>query len=288
MYRLFYNNLGQLDAIASPSGASLLFNPQTKTFDEAHPLTVELRAWEQENGALDLSDREPEPQFEVIAYRLNQLLSSDREPDCDRFPADINYNTGLLIGLTTKTIDYFGLRVAQVFYQSIDPETLDLIEPVPIVFERYKYSWDLNTGLPVGRVKEIYFYKEDSTLSEQFKLLPKEFYNVSDRAAITTYRRQTILAWLIARATELGLGQQVKAYFADYKDQTDKYVLYGDRTIIETVETATEPWFDLDTTTAMGTVRQAIVLCFSKALEPTGNNEVDEFLRTSNNATTPA
>lgn len=61
MYKFFYTNQGVLDAIASPSGASLPFNSQTKTFDESHPLTVELRAWEQKNGALDLSDRAPEP-----------------------------------------------------------------------------------------------------------------------------------------------------------------------------------------------------------------------------------
>jgi hypothetical protein len=62
MYKIFHNNLGKPDAINRLSdGASLPFNSATKTFDESHPLTVELRAWEAIHGALDLSDRPPEP-----------------------------------------------------------------------------------------------------------------------------------------------------------------------------------------------------------------------------------
>lgn len=280
MYTIYRNNLGQVDAINIQStGESLTFDPLTKTLDETDPLTIALRSWEQENGKLDLSDRaEAEPEPEIIGYKLNKLLSSDRNINCDRFPTDINYNTDPVIGLTTKTIDYFGLRVAQIFYQSVDPDTRELILAIPVVFERYKYTWDEKTKLPLGRVKEIYFYKDDDALSEEFKLLPKEFYNVSDRADITTRRRQTILAWLIARATELGLGAQVKDYFAIYKDQTDKYVLYGDPQILATVQSSPQPWLDLDTTTSLGTVRNAIAVCFTKALEPTGNNEVDKFL----------
>ncbi len=273
MYRIFYNQLGQVSAINRiPDGASIPWK------NESDPLTIELIEWEKENGKLDLSDREPEPVPEIIGYRINNLLPSDRSVQGDRFPEDIDFNTGLTIGLTTETVDYFGLRVAQIFYQSVDPETHELISPIKIVYERYKYTWDEKNKLPLGRVKEIHFYKEDGSLSEQFKLLPKEFYNVSDRAEITTRRRQTILAWLIARATELGLGKQVKNYFSHYKDLTDKYLLYGDTGILATVENSTEPWFDLDTTTVMGTVRESIIMCFSKALEATPNVEVDNFL----------
>jgi hypothetical protein len=274
------NDLGQVDAIARrPDGASVVWNSERGFYDPEDPVTIDFFEWQKENGDLDLSDRPPEPVPEVSGYRINKLLPGDRFEYYDRFPADINYNTDLRIGLTTKTIDYFGLRVAQVFFQSIHPETKELIPAIPVVFERYKYSWDEKNKLPLGRVKEIYFYKEDNTLSEEFKLLPKEFYNVSDRADITTRRRQTILAWLIARATELGLGKQVKDYFAQYKDLTDKYILYGDCQILKTVKSSTETWLDLDTTTAMGTIRSAIAVCFTKALEPTGNTEVDKFLQ---------
>lgn len=57
MYIVYRNNLGQVDAVNRASdGASLPYNPQTKEFDELDPMVVELRSWEQENGALDLSD----------------------------------------------------------------------------------------------------------------------------------------------------------------------------------------------------------------------------------------
>ncbi|MGL5876232.1 MAG: hypothetical protein ACRC2V_00360 [Xenococcaceae cyanobacterium] len=281
MFETVHNALGRLESIyVTQDGIKfpLSFNPVDKTFDESHPRTIALREWEKENGSLDLSDRLPEPVPEIIGYRINKLLPSDRNISSDRFPADINYNTDLIFGLTTKTIDYFGLRVAQIFYQSVDPDTKELIPAIPVVFERYKYTWDAHTKLPLGRVKEIYFYQSDGELSEEFKLLPKEFYNVSDRANITYYRRQTILAWLIARATELGLGKQVKDYFAVYKDQTDKYILYGDCQILKTVKDSTEAWLDLDTTTQLGTVRNAIAVCFTRALEATSNAEVDQFL----------
>lgn len=280
-YEILYDQQGEVSAIyRQPGGADLPYFQATKTFDEAHPLTIALREWETENDALDLSDLPIEPEPEIIGYRVNNLLPGDRPlVSGDRFPSDINYNTDLVIGLTTKTIDYFGLRVAQVFYQSIHVETLELILAVPVVFERYKYTWDANSKLPLGRVKEIYFYKEDNSLSEEFKMLPKEFYNVSDRADITTKRRQTILAWLIARATELGLGSKVKDYFASYKDQTDKFVLYGDIQILKTVKSSTETWLDLDTTTSLGTIRNAINICFTKSLEPTPDAEIDQFLR---------
>jgi hypothetical protein len=283
MYDLIYDRLGRLDSIYTTTTDDLIkiplpFNSVNKTLDEDDRLTIALRTWEKENGALDLSDRKPELVPEIIGYRINNLLPSDRNIQSDRFPEDINFNTELTIGLTTKTIDYFGLRVAQVFYQSVDFETKASIPSIPVVFERYKYTWDAKTKLPLGRVKEIYFYLDNGNLSEQFKLLPKEFYNVSDRADITTRRRQTILAWLIARATELGLGAKVKNYFAQYKDQTDKYVLYGDCEILKTVQTSTQTWLDLDTTTSLGTIRNAITACFTKALESTSNTEVDKFL----------
>lgn len=278
------NNLGEVDQIIRrPDGASVLFYSATREFDETNPVTKSFREWEALNGALDLSTRPVEPLPEVIGYRVNKLLPSDRYTESDRFPSDINFNTDLLVGLTTKTIDYFGLRVAQVYYLSVDPQTKEVITSTPIVFERYRYTWDAKNKLPLARVKEIYFYKEDGSLSEEFKLLPKEFPNISDRADISAKRRQTVLAWLIARATELGLGKQVKDYFAVYKDQTDKYVLYGDCQILKTVAASTETWLDLDTTTQLGTVRNAITVCFTKALEPTGDAEVGAFLKNAIN-----
>ena len=64
-YRIFRDNYGVVNAVNRIwDGASLAYNWQTKEFDETDPLTIELRQWEQENGALDLSDFPPDPQPE--------------------------------------------------------------------------------------------------------------------------------------------------------------------------------------------------------------------------------
>jgi hypothetical protein len=280
-YLIFRNNLGQVDSVNRIfDGASLPFNYQNKTFDESDPLVIELRQWESQNGALDLGDIPPEPEPELIAYRINCLLPVDKNINLDRFPSDINYNTDLVVGLSTLTIDYFGLRVAQIYTLILDIETLEkLNEPTPIVFERYFYDWNKDTLLPNGRTKHIYFYQTNGELSTEFKVLPKEFYNTSDKEDITYRRRQTIVSWLIARSKELGLGNALEGFFAEFKDECDRYIYYGDQAIINLSINSKLPWLDADTGTAMGTVRNTLATCFNKAKEPTPNEEVDAFLR---------
>lgn len=283
-YTKYYNLDGLLVRInENESGLPLDFDPNTKTFNEAHFLTINLRNKEAELGEqLDLSDRDPNPKKPKKKIRLNSLQSSDRLIIEDRFPEDINYNTGLAIGLTTETIDYFGLRVAQIYYQTLSAETLEpLATPIKQVFERYKYNWDAATKTPLARVKEIQFYQEDGVLTEQKKILPKTFYNVSDRADITKRRRSTIVDWLVARANELGLATETKDYFSLYKLETDNYTLYGDPDILTIVENSTETFLNVDTQTEMGTMRQAILLCLTKALEATPDAEIEQFLTTN-------
>lgn len=76
MYRFFYNNEGKLDAINQEDGASLPYNPQTKTFDESHPLTQKLREWETTNGTIDLKDLPIEspvlatPNWEIFRFYI--------------------------------------------------------------------------------------------------------------------------------------------------------------------------------------------------------------------------
>jgi hypothetical protein len=277
MFVISRNSLGQIDAINRISdGASINYNSETKEFGDDE-ITQNFLAIAKENN-IDLLDIKPEPEPEIITFRINHLLPSDRFYPLNRFPFDIDYNTGLIFGLTTKTIDYFGLRVAQVFYQSLD---LDFqgIEPIPIVFERYKYQWDDKTKYPTGRVKEIYFYQSDGQLSQEFKILPKEFYNISDRADICNKRRESIVGWLIARSIELGLGDALKGFFANYKDECDKYILYGDNKILGLVANSKEGWLNIDTKTPFKTVRNTIIFCLGKALEATPSQEIDDFLK---------
>ncbi len=58
MYKLFYNQFGEVDAInRTTDGATIPWNNQTQAFDEEHPLVIELRQWEAENEPLDLSNQ---------------------------------------------------------------------------------------------------------------------------------------------------------------------------------------------------------------------------------------
>lgn len=271
-YKAYYDTNGDFFSLHNLDGYQIPLD------DPDHELTIAFRAKEAELEPFDFSPIPATPSVNLPVIRLNNLVQTDRLLSLSRFPGDVNYNTGLSIGLSTETIDYFGLRVAQVFYQTIDTENYEPITPIPIVYERYRYNWDNNTKLPLSRIKEIQFYLEDGNLTTEKKLLPKEFPNTSDRANITYQRRKTILNWLIARSKELGLGTALEGFFANYKDQCDRYVLYSDVQLLSLIENATEPWLDIDSTTVMGTVRQACLLCFSKALEATTNEEVDSYL----------
>jgi hypothetical protein len=282
VYKIFRSDRGKVEAIYHQDGRQMLFDPSTQIFVEDHPWTIELRDWEQDNGELDLSDLNLTP-VELNNYRLNFLVEPDRNIPLFRYPGDINYGTDLMLGLSTERLDYFGLRVANILYQTLDTVTLKpLPKPIPVVLEKYLYFWDKATNLPISRIKEIRFYFDDGTLDSRKKLLPKEFYNTSDRADICNKRRESIVAWLIARSVELGLGDALKGFFANYKDECDKYILYGDRSIVSLVNSSTEPWMEADTTTQMGTVRNAIAFCFDKALEATPDKEIEAFLRITN------
>jgi hypothetical protein len=64
MFEQIYDSLGKLESIYTTENGiqvPLVFDSKTKTFDESDRLTILLREWEKENGALDLSDRSPDP-----------------------------------------------------------------------------------------------------------------------------------------------------------------------------------------------------------------------------------
>ena len=73
-YLISRDQLGQAIAINRQSdGASLLFDPDNKTFVEDHFLTKELREWETKNGLLDLSDVPPDLELTKLIH-INQVI----------------------------------------------------------------------------------------------------------------------------------------------------------------------------------------------------------------------
>lgn len=60
-YQVFRNGIGQVDAVNRlPDGATV------PIADRTDPLTIELRAWETINGALDLSDHLVGPDVQIV------------------------------------------------------------------------------------------------------------------------------------------------------------------------------------------------------------------------------
>lgn len=69
-YVVFRDNRGVVDAVNRESdGASLPYYPETKTFDEEHPLVIEMREWLADGNILDLSDRSP-PTLSLATAKL--------------------------------------------------------------------------------------------------------------------------------------------------------------------------------------------------------------------------
>lgn len=134
MYRVFRTSLGVVDAINRLSdGSSLPYNAQSKTFNESHPLTIELRQWEQDRGTpLDLSDHPPDvvPPPEP---NWSELLNNIRDSGLiTRFYASAKENLGanasftLLINCLVGLYDVASLELAltdlQVYIQPVFSE----------------------------------------------------------------------------------------------------------------------------------------------------------------------
>lgn len=90
-YKIFRNSEGKVDALNRElDGATVPF------WDETHELTIELRQWEAENGALDLNDTQPDPtplvksinwdQIAIQLYRSNLYRVSLREATAGASP----------------------------------------------------------------------------------------------------------------------------------------------------------------------------------------------------------
>lgn len=122
------NSLGQVDSVVRrPDGASVLFDFQTKTFDELDNLTKQLRDWEIENGELDLSDIPPlPPPLELV-----------RQQAIDRITQETIYRQEALVaGYASAERDTWDMKIAQakLFLETNDFDKADILESEAIAF----------------------------------------------------------------------------------------------------------------------------------------------------------
>lgn len=81
-YKLFYDKSGKLTSIYDEFGRQLVFDPESKTFEESDPLTKTLGLREAEAGQqLDISDRPVEPPdlAEAIAQKQAEIIEAAYE-----------------------------------------------------------------------------------------------------------------------------------------------------------------------------------------------------------------
>ena len=225
----------------------------------------------------------PDLRINHLRYENDPIYIAE---DWGAFPGSLDYKTGLRVGLEYEIIDYFGLRVGKIFSQTLDADTYEEITPEKVVFESYEYIWDAINNLPIRRLKHIKYYDADGTLysEEPPKPMPKSYASATAREEVLTKARTSQVNWLIGRSLELGLidpndGEGLaKKFFLQYDREVERYKNVGDNTIIAIVDAATEPWFDLDSQTALGTVRQSISFSLNKALAIPTKAEIDAFL----------
>lgn len=199
--------------------------------------------------------------YDFPGYILPYLLSegNSRYQDADYFPGEINYNTGLRIGLVSKSVEANFWRVGKIFFLAHDPDDLTVLEhPIPIVREVYDYGAIAENGLPSKQDKSAFFYVgtsqeeggiEVSLDEENSKFIPRGKNSVRDREAIGKNIRQGAIDHLQGMARLLGLETALRAFFATYKDQAEDYIQYGDKDLIALIENAppeAASWLDVE------------------------------------------
>lgn len=222
-------------------------------------------------------------------YILRQLLDplDDRGlPHLqDENPANINYTTDCIIGLQKSYIKYFALRILCTHTQVSDLITGEAITPIPVVQEKYIYTWG-DDGLPLSQGKEIRFYHKDGSIdTKPNKVLPGKSLESGDREKIVVARRNDIIDYLKARSKELGLMSEdgtnlVESFFDSYFQSSEKYIKSGNPNLIELVKSSELSWLNIDVSavTPFATLRQAIIYNLQKTLEIPSQEEINQFL----------
>lgn len=126
MYRVFRTQEGTVDAVNRMSdGASLPYSYQSKSFNESHPLVIELRQWEQQTGtSLDVSDHPPailpppEPNWSEFLNSIRYAGLATRFYASAKDSLVVNTAFTLLIDCLTGLYDIDGFQTAFIDLQN--------------------------------------------------------------------------------------------------------------------------------------------------------------------------
>ncbi|MGL4623250.1 MAG: hypothetical protein ACRCZS_30080 [Chroococcidiopsis sp.] len=255
MYRIFRNDLGIVDAINLDDGASLPYNPITKSFDESDPLTIALRSWEQEHGELDLSDRESEPIIEPQRYSIYNYIDAD---DPYKFPGYIVFPDSLDTYLPKKQKILYGERTQTLYFDGITNESVIQVD--------YKFNRDAK-GLLLSTERSISFYLENGSLAEQKKvhLIPSA--SQFEQLEELKRRRTNIVAEVQSLAVSFNLINEMNELYDTQSASISRYLETGSPLFKNFLKSDnTRNWLKAPSTVPGKTIKDILVGYFSIGL----------------------
>lgn len=258
MFERIYNSLGKLESIYTTENGlkvPLLFDSATKTFDESHPNTIALRSWEQENGKLDLSDRQPEPIIEPQRYLIYNYIDAD---DHYKFPGYIVFPDSLDTYLPKKQKILYGERTQTLYFDGITNESVIQVD--------YKFNRD-NRGLLISNERSISFYFEDGSIAPQKKvhLIPAASQN--EQLEELKRRRINIVAEVQSLALSFNLMKEMNELYDTQSTAILRYLETGSPLFKNFLKTDnTRNWLKAPSTVPGKTIRDILISYFSIGL----------------------
>ncbi len=254
-------------------------------------------------------------------YLINYLRPINSEvhatDDYDVPPLDLDFKKGLVVGLASRYDNLLGLRVQKRFFltksnPAILPQFNDIgqLEEVierltilpdsnlglDVVREVYDYELDEKSGLPTRQGKQIYFVRLDGTIDQEpNKVLTGDIFDPSKANRILTGRREEVVNYLKARASQLELKDAIEGFFGGYFEENQRYQAYGNPEIIAKIRNDEREWlgdpvpldvglatlsgqeFDPDNP-PMTTVRNAIAGAMEAALVFPSSEQIQQYL----------
>ena len=192
--------------------------------------------------------------FTINHYRQEEDRVYATE-DWSFFPVDLNYVTGLRVGVQKQPIDYKSLRVAKRYYISHEPNTGErLPEPIYLVLEKYLYAKNTR-GEFTSQDKRAYFYLTDGSLyQDEYKLIPKDLNTPDLQEKIVSNRRAAVFPYLKGRARQIdavtgnqyNLTAKIEDFFDKFIVLKAKYVESGSLKITDSIQSI----LDVESSTA--------------------------------------